>query len=420
MSNYRYTLENFQIEELQIILEHFKLGIDHLKKQLTPKQFKELESYGWITKSEKDEFKINKIENFSSLSMIYNSIITGVVGVWIGLATLFEMDVVSKLAQVSGFSFLFGAIMGAVFIYANKNESLKALSQQKIQICELMTLDLMHQKQEERLNKLIQKLRDRYQKISHQDPEKEPSPFDKKEDFFSWFYLFHQAIHTKLNQFPKGEIFQYYREEVLKLLKQTEESFIPKSELVGNFAFSLNKKEELTPTAEIPPLEVLIDPTLSTPKVPIDKISWHSQEIFELAFALFPTLIGALGSILMWCNSASLFTQIFDFNYHHDLLSISCIPYVKIGISFLFTLNFLFFFYYSKKRDRLRKYNIELKKKEILNQETTVVQMTQRLNLVYFLDARLEEMMKYLEFANILQKNENKLSSERAQMDISR
>lgn len=228
-------LANFQLEELQIILEHLQLGVDHLKTQLTPDQFKELENYGLVTQSEKDEFKVTKMEHFFSLSMIYNSIITTSVGAWIGFATLFDMDVTSKLAYVSAFSLLFGGIMGMALLHSNKKQTLQALSLQKIQNFSLTILEFIHRKQKEKLSELIQKLRERYHNICQKEPEKEPPSFDKKEDFFSWFYLFHQAMHLRLNAFPKDVIFQHYREEVLQILKQTEETFITKGELIGNW-----------------------------------------------------------------------------------------------------------------------------------------------------------------------------------------
>lgn len=396
-------LSNFKIEELQIILGHLKLGKEHLKKQLPPEQFKELENYGFAAKREENEWKVDKTEKLSHVAIILNSIITGIFGVWMGLAAVLDIDVNSKLEYVSGASLICGGLMGIAILILNKKESQNALSSQKLQNFESQIFETIYQKQKEKLVELIEVLKKKYEEICHKAPEKIPASFEKKEDFASWFYLFHQGIHLRLNEFPKEKIFQYYRDEVLQILKKTEDSFIEKGELVGDFATALNKENMPTSDPEKTyhsAVEILINPSLSIPtKQKNKKTLWCKQEIFGLLFALFPFMLGAFGSILMWCNSTSLLPKIFNLEAFWD--SSQCSPYVKVVIAIFFTLNFTFFYYYSQKKSFQRKQNFELKTQGLLNQEAKVVQMTQRLNLVLFLDSRIEEMIKFLESSNI-------------------
>lgn len=398
----RLGLNDLAIEELQIILEHLKLGMPHLKKQLTPKQFNELEVFGAIEDADSVKFKSNKIEKFCHLAMVLNSIISGIFGVWMGFVASLDLDIASNLIPVTGFALLCGGIMGIATIIANIKKSKNAVSQIRLQNFESQVFEEIHQKQQRLLSEITEKLKKRYVLIAGALPEKEPKNFEKKEDFCSWFYLFHQAIHQKLNKFPKEDIFQHYRNEALRILRQTEETYIKAAELIGNFAASLRKNVTTFQFKEIPVLNLLMDPSLSKPKEEIEKDGWGKKNIFNMALTLIPAILGSLGSILMWCNSITIFRSFFLYIEGNGLsLPSQCTPCTKMVISIIFTSNFAFFYFYSQKKTLMRKSKINEKRKSLLNQEAMTVQMSQRLNLMLSLDARIEEIMKFLEYSNI-------------------
>ena len=308
--------------------------------------------------------------------------------------------------------------MGIAILIMNKKATQQGLSEQKLQNLESQVFATIIQKKEEKLNFLIEALKKKFVEICDKQPEIMPPPFERKEDFEAWFYLFHQAIHINLATFPEEQIFQHYKDEVLQILKATEDSFIEKAEFVTNFAKSLKNKDvhgTATDRQDYSPLAILTNPSLSSLKMQTKRAAWYKPEAYELVLNLLPTILGALGSMLIWCNSVPLFTKLFNMETSGDLLDHPSIPYLKMGFTFLFTFNFVFFYYYSQKKSLQREHRRESKKEELLSQEAKVVQMSQRLNLVSALNARIEDMMKFLEYSkifNIIYKNESKLASD--------
>lgn len=393
----RININNFEIEQLQIVLEHLKLGRNHLERQLTPKQFKELESYGTISRHEKSVFKINKMEEFSHLAMVLNSVITGILGVWMGFAATMEIDASANIILVAGISLFCGGIMSVGILFSKMKETRRNMSYQKLQIFESNVFSAIYQKQKERLNKCVENLKKRYRQIEGKEIEKEPETFEKKADFFSWFYLFHRAIYKKIIELPKEHVFQGRVDEIMQILKKAESIFIQKAELVASFGASINPNKKVISSHGKHVLEILVDPSLSRLNEEVRKKNWHKKELFEIVFSLFPTILGALGSILMWCNSGHLLHGLIDIQSFESYLPGVCVSYLKMSVVVFFTTTFLFLYCYLQKKSYERMANMDAKKQELLNQEASTVKLSQCVDLIHYLDLRVEEVMKYFE-----------------------
>lgn len=93
----RFLLPNLNLVELQIFLEHIRLGPDHVKKLLNKKQLAEVLELGCLTQEQLNEVSTDRIEKIGNVALALNSMLTSTFGVWMGLSGCMGLDLGSTI-----------------------------------------------------------------------------------------------------------------------------------------------------------------------------------------------------------------------------------------------------------------------------------------------------------------------------------
>src|SRR5688572_9750883 len=91
------TLPTFK---LIILLEHVRLGEEHLKKHFSQEQFNKLLKLGELNPSQAEAVQADAIEKQGNVAHTVNGFLTGIIGTWLGYIGFVQ----SRLESVTGFS----------------------------------------------------------------------------------------------------------------------------------------------------------------------------------------------------------------------------------------------------------------------------------------------------------------------------
>ena len=128
--------------ELIILEEHLKLGMPHLKQQLTKSEVERL--LGALSLSQMQIAKIGKsnTEISGNLSLVLNTIFTATFGAWIGYSAFWGLSLASFwiFSMIIAIAASVGVFIGYQSIRATKQQSLEATNKQRINLLQIEIL----------------------------------------------------------------------------------------------------------------------------------------------------------------------------------------------------------------------------------------------------------------------------------------
>lgn len=394
---------HFGLEELHIFLDHLRLGADHLKKQLNEQQWKELLELAPLNSKVEKQLAIDHTEKVSQIVMMANSMVTGVFGVWMGLSTFFNLEMRStRLIGISSLAFILGASMSFLNLMKKKQEAEQAIVQQRLKKIELRLIQTINQK----LKGGIQELATLLHSFQSARGIKQEDGFEKEESFQAWFKALKKNLTDQLKAIPQEPIYEKYRTEILCLLAQVKEVCLSQGVISGSLADSLKKKraEDESSKENFHVLKVLTDPKLACPKMTIAPKHFRYAERGRLIFGLIPTVLGSLGSILMWYNTIPSLAKNLEMQNVQVLFHHSYTYYVEVALAFVFTLQFAFFYIYSVAKSKTRQKDNEWLQKEVNNQEVEMLAMAKRCEVLNLMQGKVNEIHKVLTFIDELKR----------------
>ncbi|MBA3238037.1 MAG: hypothetical protein H0T62_06765 [Parachlamydiaceae bacterium] len=384
----KLSLSNLDLIELQVFLEHIRLGPDHVKLLLNKKQFSEVIELGYITLQQLKEVKTDKNEKFGNLALVLNTIITGSFGAWMGLSGSMELDLGSPVIFVTitlVTCLLCGAI-GYNKYQLIKEQSANAIKQQKFANLEINILSRIQVE----LQKKIYKLEgDLYRAVEDEvvKHNQKPTKFVRtEEDSEVWLQELSNFMQQRLEEVSSSSINDILKKEwetsykKIKKILQTHFEFINQlsSDPLKQHEREKIKKRHKSSSG----LELLIDPALSVPEEP-HLPSWIDKNKRAIIVNLAPTLLGGFGSMFVFVGGIPDIAQAFGCEECYAFLTHFYARLVEIGLAILITFYFGFAHLYSSRKSAQRAGYLTKTKQSITNQETAILAKNAQVKMLY-------------------------------------
>ena len=358
--------------ELIILEEHLKLGMPHLKQQLTKSEVERL--LGALSLSQMQIAKIGKsnTEISGNLSLVLNTIFTATFGAWIGYSAFWGLSLASFwiFSMIIAIAASVGVFIGYQSIRATKQQSLEATNKQRINLLQIEILKKLDQKRREEVAGIIAEVEGLFLKLSKGTSFKDKLSVlnllgKSKREISDWALQVEEMGKWKLESCFRGEISSECILEWIEIqeeLRRTAIAFFEeKRELEVIHDESVNKQEERVDSS----LKKLIS---RTPKKSGNSISWIQGNLRSLMLGLAPTLLGSFSSLCVYLGGIPLILKNFGYEKSFYLLMSPKVKMAEFSISVVLTLYFGFSFAYAN-WSAFKRY------REIKKTNETIIQM---------------------------------------------
>lgn len=410
-------LENLTLLELQIMLEHLRLGMDHLKKCLNPQQLEDLLYTGGINFEQHETIKSDPLEKSGQVALIVNTIFTCVFGSWLGVAGFLGLglgpnhSLISIIAVSLTASIYFG-YLNYKFV---KSQARAALYEQMLCNLELKILKILHQKKQviiiESIDFLNKALRDFSNSLSlgpvrDKYLDKELSDKDNIQD---WIEAFNDILDAKIASLQGNEIYEIYSSE-LKKIQNSLASIVSKNILV-NTTKQENVAEISVAKMKFPEtmtfIKILTNPTIARPRTPIIVKSWLRTNFTSVLIGLIPTIVGGFGSLFVYFGSLPNVAAQLGFKTLEGVLSSPESKTIAILCSIIITIYFGATYLHSNHKAFKRNQELNKTQKIITNEEARGIEIDTKLNL---LTKFKEQVQKIKELFKVIQRIQDYLT----------
>lgn len=273
--------------ELLCLLKNIRLGEGHLKKHLNATQFKQLLAISRLYNGDEHAIKTDPIEKSSNVTMIINTIITGVLGGSLGFVAFMELEFKSKVIFIS--ILVIVVILSAYFGYYSfkltKKTTYAALTHLKLQKVQLEILKILRKKLEVEEKKLMEEIN--HHLSTTNTPIHEHVQLEQA--FASWMKLTKEKIKNSKNLFAQNE------KMLLKEIEKIEEkinTLFKENILDKETVHHKNDKKSF--------MKLLVDSTLSSTKIEVKKTSWVKTHFFQILIDGVPTVLGCGASMFVY------------------------------------------------------------------------------------------------------------------------
>lgn len=412
-------LRDFTKEQLQILLEHLRLGVGHLKKQLDDEQFKELLKLNVIEKDEK-ELKADRVDKLSDYVQMTNSTASGFIGAWMGITTFMGYELTPNLLRFIASVAIAGAgILSYISGRKHQRENSLAVSQLRLHDLQLQILQQINQKQSEEAYYLVEDINKKLVALTNSSfdaGQENPSlTFVKEEDYKILLEQLKLIGREQLYRIPKGDLFETVRLKFLAILSSIHNMVTDQAKLNANLAEALKKGNPITESNHRPklsPLEILTDPKLAAPKARVVYQPWYKAKKLEIALGLLPMILGSIGSGLMWINTGPEIAEKLGWIQSQQQIHQSNGVYLESLFCFLVTGLFTFFYFYTKKKDAQFDLRKEVLQKKVANEESKMFELATRIHLTSQINLQLDNIMDKVDEIEIFESIQTSLIKE--------
>jgi hypothetical protein len=382
-----YCLEDLSYLELTIMLQHLRLGLNHLKQHLEPKQLYRLLLLGQLGKQQKENIAADPAEKAGNLALVLNTIITSVFGAWMGLSGFigFNLGSMLALACIVIIATLISGFIGYQSFKLTKAQAASAMTQQRLNNLQLKVLDLIQTRRLEAIKKIIAYLNQTVVKINQNlkdgDHQRQlpTSEFTTKDEIFSWLKKLNGAILEKIKQHRTEEIYQIYIHELNGTRKRLKHILSKNLEISEDFSEKTCHKTLQTNGSFI---KILTDPTLITAKKTITKHSWYNNNIKAITVGLAPTILGGFASMFVFLGGAPSVSNALQLHQVEALLTSLPAKIIEFTMAVCLTIYFGYSHLYTNRKGFERKQELEHAQKLIVNQEKSMIELNVKLNML--------------------------------------
>lgn len=415
MNEHEKQLTDFSLPQLHMVLKHLRLGVDHLKLMLTKNQYKELLKWCELTRDQKKQIATDTVERLGNMSLIINTILTSTFGAWMGLSGCIGLTLgnYAMLCSVTILAFFVSGLIGYVSLSMTKKQALNARDNQKLHNAQLKVLQIINQKLNEKsdshafyLNTATFLLEDFKGECTDK---KENGLFTTKLEAYHWLDHFKRVLKLRLEDFGDFHMHELYRTELMQNTYRIQKSIGKHIDFVENLAEVTQKqKKELRIVHTLPFLKVLSNPLFAVPKhkTLFAPFSWAKGNFRTLLLGLIPTIWGGFASMFVFVGGIPNIARELGFSELATLLSEPTARVIEISLAGAVTLYFAFSYLYSSKKCWQRQRILERTQKEIANEETLVLENTQKLKMLNKVKMYTQRIVSVF---NILKKLDNNL-----------
>jgi len=389
---------NFNIQELNVLLKHLKLGISHIKKYLTDENVLKLFAAGKLTEEQSGKIKSDQKEKQGNFILTINVIFTGFLGAWLGVAGFLKIGV--KESNVLFVVTVLVAVVGSIYFgYKNFKKTEKrahdAGNKQKILNLQLKIIRIIKNKRQNHIAKLIDYLNDVLRKLNTVDQTIVTHDFSSKNDFFNWLKQLDEYIQLELKKISDADLRHVFSKQMDILLSNLKEDLDKNVGLIetqykleDKTADEGKNKESMTPRfvleeqGQKSSISALIDPTIYIPRLEIKEKSWIEDNFYSIVSGLIPTMLGGFGSLFIYFMGLPDIAKQAGIMALNPLLEDPVVKVVALVIIILITLYFIYSFLYTNRKSFQRDQELNKTQKKINNEEADLLEIRAKMNVL--------------------------------------
>lgn len=379
-------LKDLSYLELHIMVEHLRLGLDHLKKYLEPAQLNELLQNSHLDASQKDTIAADTAEKTGNLALVINTIITSVFGAWMGLSGFIGLNmgsIVVLLVVVCIATVISGTIGYQSFMLV-KTQAEQALQQQRLNNLQIKVLQLIHEKRKQNIEKVIAYLHQTASQINSNVSNKRESylpntSFNKKDEILNWLQCLKKVIDIKIKQHSNAEIYQIYIRHLKLAMKQLRRMLAKNLDITKDFTDKPVGKAQQNNSSYI---KVLTNPTLITPKKKPSKHAWWRVNLRAITVGLAPTILGGFASMFVFLGGAPSISNALKLYQLEALLTSIPAKIIEFAMAVCLTFYFGYSHIHTNRKSFERRQELAHTEKKIVNLEKTLIEYNVKLNLL--------------------------------------
>lgn len=395
-------LEDFSLSQLNILLKHLRLGQDHLKLLLTPKQLQELFKWCDLEEGHKKQISTNKVETFGNMSLIINTILTSTFGAWMGLSGCLECTLGSfkMLMLISVIAFFISGLIGYISLRTTKYQALQAISNQVIHQFELRVLKMINKKIEEQQHMVAFYLHTATVILENKREESNENKnhlnlFKGTAEAYQWYEKLMDLLNLRLQEVtdPKtAEIYQNQIQRISFLIKKTIAKYF--NILENLIAAKRNEKRRLQIMPTLPFLKILTTASFGFQKYrTLIPSSWFRKHFNQLIIGIIPTIWGGFASMFVFVSGIPNIARELDFVWLSVLLTTPFARVIQITLAVLITCYFAFAFLYSSRKSWQRQEFLQAIEKEIAHEEACLLENNHKLDMLYKVKMHVQKLI---------------------------
>lgn len=337
-------IEGLTFAELIQVQRHLKFGTQNVLKFLSPNQLQELYSLSRLDPEIKSQLQYEKVEIIGPASLAINTILTGLIGGWMGVSAFIGIKLNSPLlfTLVMFASLTLGTLVG-YFNYIFKKQSLKnAVDKRKLQNIEISIVNKKIQSKEAEIEEKTAELRKIFESFGVANANVEIEGLQKnswESKCLDWLDTVERNIGEMRARYTNNAAFNF----LLKEIENEKEQITKKLDL-----YNLKERNRIYP---------LVQNLLNAePKPPKISKSWIRYNWKKVVIGILPAFMGTCSSLFVYINGMPQVAK--DFG-HRDLFHLFTTPTTKmvqvsvlILLSLYFAISFVYMNYKEFMRDR--------------------------------------------------------------------
>lgn len=388
-------LANLSFLELNVLLQHLRLGVDHLKKHLNQHQLNDLLDLGELKEIQQKNIKSDAAEKTGNAALLINTVITSVFGAWMGFTGFMQMKLGSLfvLYIMVALATLISGLVGFYSFEFIKYQTKNSIVKQKINNVQLRILKTLNVKRQDdiralldQLNTTLAQLDDNKEILNNETIKKD---FSSKEAIAEWLNCLNKILAYKVESLPHEPIYQLYIDE-LALLKKRLKKVLSKN---------LEIKEEEKTNSENSVLsnkrwrlkhshngqsfvKILTNPNIVSPKTDTKRAAWLKTNKLPILLSLIPTLLGCFASMFVFLSGGPNLAKEFNLPNLVTLLTSENGRIVEFSMALLLTFYYGFSSIYINRKNFARNQELEKSRKEINNEEAHLIEANAKINML--------------------------------------
>lgn len=394
--NIQTAIKDLNIGQLESLRKNLHADPGTLKEQLNPKDFKALLQLKTSKSKYKQKIKSDTQEKAGNIAIILNTIITSVLGAWLGISGFIGLGLKSIIALI-GIIILTTIISGYIAFVSFKHLKTKArttINKEKLNLIELDILKYIIKLRKKEINIHIKK-------IMHALNELRPELKYKQKRLIRDLLLNHKAEEQPETLIPK-----LLKTILSKKNTQLPTSLKPKTRIIESKLIELIKQliknrehKKISPqqaqTAQTPLdyIKTLSTPNLIKSQENISLKNWIKCNLRDIILGVTPTLLGSFASMFVFLAGIPEVLEAFNIKAKTLIQNEIYIQITGIGIALSLSIYYCYSFAYSNYKNFLRDKIIEQTQQKITKENEHDTQLANQCNILVQIKSNLNELV---------------------------
>jgi hypothetical protein len=379
-------LKNFNIVQLNALLKHVRLGLMHLKKILNPQELENLFERSEITPKQHKNMKADAQEKAGNISILSNTLITSILGIWLGLSGFIGLGLKSViiLTLIVIITMITCGWVGYASFKLTAKKATDSLQQKKLHLLEIEILKELTTKHTEELNQTIEDITSALCNLDlslKKSLRKQHNLTKKLQNHLkntSFYQYIERITHKYLPKSASLNVHPAVKNKIDQLL--AEITALKQAELtIKASAQQKTTTKEFDKSENNNYLKKLTTPSNIDEPIITSQHQWLKSNIIDIITGIAPTLLGSFASMFVFLTGVPEILQAFNINAKGFLQHQTAIQIICISCAFLLALYYCYAYLHSNHKNFLRSRELKKTEKQIAEANdqlsTTVTQL---------------------------------------------